>query len=102
MDDNVAVNRTSGDWCRISAPTTGWIPCNNVSGLTTAQRTNSVAPAAAQGYDWSTDPNFGPAAQGGLHTSITVVQLSPIPGAALNRGTPTPSLRPSFVRSLDQ
>jgi uncharacterized protein YraI len=68
MDDNVAVVRTSGDWCRISAPTTGWIPCNNISGLTTGQRTNSVAPAVNKGYDWATDPNFGPAAQGGLHT----------------------------------
>lgn len=65
-DDNVAVVKTSGDWCRISAPTTGWIPCNNINGLTTGQRTNS-APKNT-GYDWATDPNFGPAAQGGMHT----------------------------------
>ena len=67
MDDNVAVVRTSGDWCRISAPTSGWIPCNNINGLTTGQRTNSAAPVN-KGYDWATDPNFGPAAQGGMHT----------------------------------
>ena len=69
-NDNVSVVRTSGEWCRISAPTTGWIPCNEINGLTTGQRTNS-APATTtnQGYEWATDPNFGPNVPGGMHTN---------------------------------
>jgi uncharacterized protein YraI len=65
-DSNVAVSQTQGDWCLLTAPSKGWVACTNIDGLPGA-RVNA-APAAPTGYDFNADPNFGPAAQGGLHT----------------------------------
>src|SRR5262249_21144701 len=61
----VKVASQSSDWCRITAPTAGWISCNDINGL--APRTN-VAPAASAntGYNFDTDPILGP--HGGMHT----------------------------------
>ena len=66
----VKVASESGSWCKVTAPTAGWISCNDINGLASA-RTNS-APAAAPssptsfGYDYDSDPILGP--HGGLHS----------------------------------
>ncbi|HEX4298906.1 MAG TPA: hypothetical protein VHZ56_12875 [Devosia sp.] len=65
---DVAVSTQQNSWCRITAPNRGWIPCSDITGLTTADIT-PVAPAATwSGYDFSTDPYLGPEA-GGFHAN---------------------------------
>ena len=63
----VKVASQSGSWCKVTAPTAGWISCTDINGL--ASRTNSApAPTAPAntGYDYDSDPYLGP--HGGLHS----------------------------------
>lgn len=68
--ENVAITQVSKDWCKISGPATGWIPCSDTQ--TPVKKSAAAAPSATggfSGYDWSTDPMNGPGGQFGLHSN---------------------------------
>lgn len=67
-EQSVSLAATRGDWCQITSPKEGWVPCAQLSGFS---RTNvgtsfgsTLAPApganiAAPGYDPKSDPVIG-------------------------------------------
>jgi uncharacterized protein YraI len=66
-DTNVSLTAMNKDWCKVDAAgTEGWIACSNLNGLP-APRVNAAAKTTTS-YDSSSDPLFGSAVQGGMHT----------------------------------
>jgi uncharacterized protein YraI len=66
-DTNVTVTATNKDWCKVDAAgTKGWIACSSLDGMPVT-RVNT-APKATTGYDFQSDPYFGPTVAGGNHT----------------------------------
>jgi hypothetical protein len=62
----VKVASQASSWCKISAPTAGWISCNDINGLASARTNAAPAAPAPKGYDYDSDPVLGP--HGGFHT----------------------------------
>lgn len=47
--DTVKVTHEASNWCKISAPDMGWVPCGDIAGMTRAKLVAPAAPAASAG-----------------------------------------------------
>jgi hypothetical protein len=65
-EQTVSLASTQGDWCQITSPKAGWVPCAQLSGLNRTNLGTSLAPAPAPKatitapiYDPKSDPVIG-------------------------------------------
>jgi uncharacterized protein YraI len=45
--DTVKVTHEASNWCKISAPDAGWVPCSDITGMTSAKLAAPAMPAAS-------------------------------------------------------
>ena len=47
--DTVKVTHEASNWCKISAPDAGWVPCSDITGMTSAKLAAAALAAPAPG-----------------------------------------------------